>query len=229
MLKDGMKWRVEAGDRVEVLGQQWLVDNNKPYITTTFPAIIKTTVNSLICVDKREWDVDLIRDIFNESFNERDQCCILNVPLKEGSCEDVIFWKWENNGIYLVKSGYKLLQAQKNEWRLNDEAIQLQQKYANVRPLCPVCSTDVETIEHAIFLCPFAVRCWVVLNKAIRYVLGLSFSQWLENTLALCNKEQQAKVVTLCWAIWRAQNEVVWNKKSSTVNRVVAETKHYLT
>ncbi|XP_074346427.1 uncharacterized protein LOC141685211 [Apium graveolens] len=92
-----------------------------------------------------------------------------------------------------------------------------------------VCSTDVETIEHAIFLCPFAVQCWVVLNKAIRYVLGLSFSQYLENTLALCNKEQQTEVVTLCWEIWRARNEVVWNKKSSTVNRVVAETKQYLT
>lgn len=118
MLKDGRKWRVGVGDRVEVLGQPWLVDNNNPYITTASPAIEKTTVNSLICVDKKEWDVDLICDIFNE----RDQRCILNVPLKESSCEDLPFWLWENNGIYSVKSGYKLLQAQKNEWRLSDDA-----------------------------------------------------------------------------------------------------------
>ncbi|XP_074351398.1 uncharacterized protein LOC141690503 [Apium graveolens] len=138
-----------------------------------------------------------------------------------------------------------MLQAHKNEWRLSDEASiwktlwrikaspktlnLLQQKHVNIRPLCPVCSTDVETIEHAIFLCPFVVQCCVALNKAIRCALGLSFSQWLENTLALCNKEQQAEIVTLCWAIWRARNEVVCNKKSSTVNRVVAETKQYLT
>lgn len=45
----------------------------------------------------------------------------------------------------------------------------------------------------------------------------------------MSNINRRAEIVTLCWAIWRARNEMVWNKKASTVNRVVAMAREYLT
>lgn len=35
--------------------------------------------------------------------------------------------------------------------------------------------------------------------------------------------------MTLCWTIQRTRNDWVWNKKHSTVNKVVADAKQYLT
>ena len=34
---------------------------------------------------------------------------------------------------------------------------------------------------------------------------------------------------TLCWAIWRARKDLVWNQKFSSVNKIVAAAKHRLT
>ncbi|XP_074377686.1 uncharacterized protein LOC141719203 [Apium graveolens] len=41
--------------------------------------------------------------------------------------------------------------------------------------------------------------------------------------------KQRAESVTLFWAIWRARNDLVWNQKSSTVNKIVASAKQSLT
>lgn len=43
------------------------------------------------------------------------------------------------------------------------------------------------------------------------------------------NMNQKAEVITHCWAIWHARNDLVWNKKVSMVNKVVALSKEYLT
>lgn len=34
-------------------------------------------VASLMCTDKKEWNIEVVRDIFNE----RDQACIFAIPL----------------------------------------------------------------------------------------------------------------------------------------------------
>lgn len=41
--------------------------------------------------------------------------------------------------------------------------------------------------------------------------------------------EKYAEIIVLCWAIWRARNDLVWNQKSTSISRVVAAAKQYLT
>ncbi|XP_074369771.1 uncharacterized protein LOC141711268 [Apium graveolens] len=42
--------------------------------------------------------------------------------------------------------------------------------------------------------------------------------------------QQRAEYITLCWAIWRARNDLVWNQKFSSINKIVAAAaKQYLT
>ena len=43
-----------------------------------------------MCVDIREWDVDIIRDIFNI----RDKESILNPRIQDNNLEDSMYWKW---------------------------------------------------------------------------------------------------------------------------------------
>lgn len=66
-------------------------------------------MDSLLCADRKCWDVDLIRDVFNE----RDQQCILNTKPEEEMSQDMTYWQLEKTGVYSVKSAYKFLQTQK--------------------------------------------------------------------------------------------------------------------
>lgn len=91
-----MRWRIGSGVNIKILGQPWLLEDNNPYITTRSPAIDNQTVSSLFCTDRKEWEVDIIKDVFNE----RDQQSILNIRLDDSSTVDELYWRLENTGIY---------------------------------------------------------------------------------------------------------------------------------
>lgn len=116
LIKAGVRWRIELGHRVNIIGQPWFLDDINPYITTVTQALENNKVVSLMCVDKREWDLEVLRDIFND----RDQNCILNIPLSEFSRVYILYWSKENSGIYSVRSEYKFLQAQRGQWNILD-------------------------------------------------------------------------------------------------------------
>lgn len=63
----------------------------------------------LLCTDRREWDLVVVRDIFNA----RDQECILSTPVSNRFDVDKIYWRLESTGNYFVNSAYRFLQEQK--------------------------------------------------------------------------------------------------------------------
>ncbi|XP_074377940.1 uncharacterized protein LOC141719458 [Apium graveolens] len=107
--------------------------------------------------------------------------------------------------------------------------VQLHQKHIPVHIRCQVCAIADESIYHALVGCYFAVQCWKTWDPGIQINEEMEFNVWLEGSLNVKTKKQRAEIVTLCWAIWLARNEVVWNKKAMMVNRVDAGAKEYLT
>lgn len=71
-------------------------------------------VNQLIHQDQKEWNVDLIRQIFH-SFDADDIC---KIPLPRTEAKDCIAWHYEENGIFSVRSAYKLAASIKNNSHL---------------------------------------------------------------------------------------------------------------
>lgn len=49
-----------------------------------------------------------------------------------------------------------------------------------------------------------------------------SFCHWMEEVLETLDEEKAARVVMICWSIWRARNEVVWNQMWRSVEEVVS-------
>lgn len=92
-----------------MLEQPWLLTKYNPYIISSPIQLQRKMVASLLCTDRKEWDVKVLSDVLNE----RDQSCIMVIPISESGNEDIIFWSFEDSGNYSVKSAYRLLQSQR--------------------------------------------------------------------------------------------------------------------
>lgn len=71
-----------------------------------------TLVCNLFKLEDKNWDTDIIDDLFEE----RDKELIYNIILSESQIADVWYSCFEMNGTYSVKSAYKLLQRMNNNW-----------------------------------------------------------------------------------------------------------------
>lgn len=67
-------------------------------------------VNSLFKERLREWDADIVRDVFDD----RDVEIIMGIPLSATDDENLWFWMTKISGLYSVKSTYSWLQSAKN-------------------------------------------------------------------------------------------------------------------
>lgn len=111
LIMNGFRWRVGGGSSISILDQPWLLVQENPFITSPLEPLQNKTVASLICTDKKEWDI-----VITNVLNERDQKCVLNIPLSNSNYVDFFFWNLEDSGVYSVMSAYKLLQTQKGDW-----------------------------------------------------------------------------------------------------------------
>lgn len=75
LLKEGAHWRVDDGSTIQILDQPWLLVHENPYITSMLEPLQNNVVASLFRTDKKEWDIEVVKDVLNE----RDQVCVLAI------------------------------------------------------------------------------------------------------------------------------------------------------
>ncbi|KAM7511143.1 hypothetical protein LguiB_010018 [Lonicera macranthoides] len=103
--------RVGSGWNINVWSDPWLDDVSSPLVETPPPSgLEELKVADLILPDTREWNISLLYSMF--SFRDCEE--ILSIPVSRFTHEDRWRWKFEEKGIYLVKTGYKSLAA--NSW-----------------------------------------------------------------------------------------------------------------
>ncbi|XP_074352290.1 uncharacterized protein LOC141691450 [Apium graveolens] len=94
--------------------------------------------------------------------------------------------------------------------------------------MCPVCNEAADTIMHILVQCKIAKACWQVFNAGTNIEGALKFIDWLAGILEGQSKNSKAKILTLCWSIWRSRNDLVWHNKRWTILRIVAKVWEYL-
>lgn len=254
LIKSGARWIVGAGRSIDILDQPWLVDDSNPYVTSRMQVLEENMVESLMQVNNRVWDEEILEDLFNS----QDMQCILQVPLSPNRDEDRLYWKEEMSVTYTVRSAYKLLQVQKGRWNVLDQSglwskfwkikvpskvahvcwraitgclptlSQLYARYVPVQTTCPICNFGEESIIHALVSCSFAASCWQKVLGTSALVNRSMFKDWFEHVLSSYSSDRWAEVVMLCWSVWNARNELVWQQKRARVDSVVYSAKNYL-
>lgn len=84
ILLDGIRWRIGNGRNIQIMGQPWLMGDENPFISIVSPAIENKTMDALFCTERKKWDEEIVKDIFNP----RDQECIFSTTLTDSNVED---------------------------------------------------------------------------------------------------------------------------------------------
>lgn len=115
LLKNGVIWRVGDGSKISIWEDAWLPRDHLRRLFTPRGANLLTRVDELIDPYTGSWDEMLVRDTFWED----DADIILSIPVHEGM-NDLIAWHYNQNGLFTVKSAYKIYMAEKR--RTNNSA-----------------------------------------------------------------------------------------------------------
>jgi len=103
VIKQGLIWRVGDGTSIDIWADEWLPREHlrRPY--TPRRASLLSRVNDLMDPVTGTWDAELVRDTFWDD----DAELILSLPVHEGM-DDILAWHYNKNGIFTVKSAYKV-------------------------------------------------------------------------------------------------------------------------
>ena len=246
LLRDGIGIRVGSGCSVSVLKDLWLPDIINPFVTSSHAALNGVNVSQLMVVGQNEWDVDLLKDLFDE----RDLELIRNIPISRED-EDVWYWRFDRLGSYTVKSGYYALLKSflgseslnfqgfwRSLWRLKvppkaknflwqaakeclPTKVQLRSKHVPVDDTCPFCQDGSETIVHVLVSCPFVVACWRQVGYNFSPMVSYYFLDWISTLFDSLDEEKRSIVAMVCWALWRCRNDLVWNQKHHSASEAV--------
>ncbi|KAK1405713.1 hypothetical protein POM88_005318 [Heracleum sosnowskyi] len=93
-----------------------------------------------------------------------------------------------------------------------------QEKRVPVEGTCKVCGSDVESIYHCLIWCNFARSCWAIVGLDGVGNQYSSFQSWMEEVSNTCSEKLELAGM-LCWGIWKARNELVWNSSASRAAR----------
>ena len=246
----GSRIQIGSGQQVQINKDSWLLDEDNGFITTVLDERVATaTVNSIMVPGQRQWDTDLIVDIFNT----RDAALILQVPLSTRQDEDRWFWLVDTKGQFTVRSCYNVLNSAPNGsnsnvwkflwglevpgkvkhfiWRalvnVLPTADNLLSRKVDVSPICPICSAANESVYHCLVDCVFANSCWLLSSLGTGGSCT-SFFDWIEQTFIKCSKEECNLVVMVCWKLWLNRNDKVWNGHNGRAKSLVNAAGHYL-
>ncbi|CAI9755632.1 unnamed protein product [Fraxinus pennsylvanica] len=232
----------------------WLPNLDHGFVTSDpISGAEEATVNQLFIPGENRWDYDIIVDLFSEE----EQRQILKIPLSSYGRADQIYWVHDNKGLYSVRSGYERLMLEFSQnysnnmdrywstiwnlkipakvhnflWRASQQVLptsdHLRAKRVDIDKHCPVCLQHDESVLHSLVHCVFARSVWDATGITSSPSLTDSFKDWL-NLVLRSNKQDQELIGMTCWAIWTNRNEVVWQSRSHTVLKVIANTKIFL-
>jgi hypothetical protein len=109
LLKKGIIWRIGDGSKVRIFRDNWLPRLHAMKVEGRRGTSRKRWVADLISHELRMWNEAAVRDCCHP----RDADVILSIRLSSRVSEDFLAWHGESNGMFSVRSAYRIGMAMK--------------------------------------------------------------------------------------------------------------------
>jgi hypothetical protein len=113
LLKEGIINRIDNGKKTQILRDQWIPRVSGLGIMTLKKNSRYRWVNQLIDSGTRSWNEHLLRELFLK----HDVQAILSIKPPQHDLEDRVAWHYERNGVFTVRSAYRLAFRLKHQGR----------------------------------------------------------------------------------------------------------------
>ncbi|XP_060960871.1 uncharacterized protein LOC115695204 [Cannabis sativa] len=211
LLRDGDRRRIRSGSATEVLNTPWLLSEASPCVVSNHPTLVNCKVSQLMKPDSRQWDLELIEDLFES----RDVELIKQVSLSVNLGSD----SWFRTRIQLVFSQSKA-PILTYSWSMvvgtHPWSRMLGRCCGRLKPLL-----REESIFHVLVQCSFAHSCWLRSALGVGHSVATNFFDWFMEVLTVGNMGLVEEAIMVGWAIWKARNDMLWNGKSCSAADVV--------
>jgi hypothetical protein len=110
-------------------------------------------------------------------------------------------------------------------WRILNNAIPVKDNLTirGIRcdPLCLLCNSKIETINHIFLDCEWTKQVWFASPLTINFehLQIKTLSDWLDYMMQNSKAEDMQSIATILYSIWLARNEKVYNGKALTSYR----------
>jgi hypothetical protein len=109
LLKKGIIWRIGDGSKVIIFHDNWLPRNDALKVEGRRGRSWKWWVSELISHETQSWNEEAVRGCCSP----RDADTILGIPLQARATKDFLAWNGESNGLFSVRSAYRIGMASK--------------------------------------------------------------------------------------------------------------------
>ncbi|KAM6561787.1 hypothetical protein CsatA_031026 [Cannabis sativa] len=87
---------------------------------------------------------------------------------------------------------------------------------------------EEESVLHCLVTCRVVKLCWNQVGIGTVVTPGSGFLDWCWGVFQHATSDQLCLMATICWAVWGARNDLVWNGKAVHPDNVVEFAKKYL-
>jgi hypothetical protein len=235
LLEEGMVWRVGDGTSIKIWKDKWVLSSSSFKIQSSVCILSPDTkVSSLIDVDTRWWDLNLIHSIVTPTKAAR----ICSLPLSPRGHPDQIIWSGTSNSTFSVRSAYHIGESSKATshrvlwkklwslrvpsviknflWRvchnLLPTKLNLHRKQIVPNYLCPMCGAQPESTGHILWECDSATAVWMECSKKIQK-LSIGADDGVHLFMQLVEKLDLEELMLVSWLahrIWLRWNTMVF-------------------
>ncbi|CAL9022256.1 unnamed protein product [Prunus brigantina] len=197
LFQKGLRWRVGNGLSIKVYTDKWIPAPSLFKIMSHPQLPLSTRVCDLF-TPSGQWNVPLVKQVFWDQEVE----AILQIPLVSLAHHDCLIWHYERNGLYSVRSGYRIACLEKD-------------------------NTGGSTSSGIDSNSRFWKKVWVLkIPNKIKFFLWRCVWDFLPCGQTLYNRKIATTPICLfayiCWGLWNRRNKVIFEGISEPAPALLA-------